>query len=205
MNLADSSAHEAFALLRKLARPRRQTERCELCSTDLLSEHAHLVERVSRKLVCCCDACAVLFSGTQHARYRRVPRRVAYLADFHMTDAEWESLHIPISLAFFVNSSASGRVVAAYPGPAGTTESLLTLDAWQRLEEQNPTLRELEPDVEALLVNRVCEARDYYRAPIDECFKLAGLIRTYWRGFAGGTEVWGEIKRFFAELKERAN
>jgi len=62
----------------------------------------------------------------------------------------------------------------------------------------------LEPDVEALLVNRVNGARDFYRVSIDECYKLVGLIRLNWRGLSGGTEVWAEIARFFVRLQERS-
>jgi len=40
--------------------------------------------------------------------------------------------------------------------------------------------------------------------PIDECYKLVGLIRAHWRGLSGGTEVWQEIGRFFEALKQRA-
>ena len=36
--------------------------------------------------------------------------------------------------------------------------------------------------------------------PIDECYKLVGLIRTHWRGLSGGDEVWDEIARFFDRL-----
>ncbi len=79
----------------------------------------------------------------------------------------------------------------------------MALEAWQALADDNPVLRDLEPDVEALLVNRVGETRDYYRVGIDECYKLVGLIRTHWRGLSGGTAVWEEIGRFFAGLKER--
>ena len=60
-------------------------------------------------------------------------------------------------------------------------------------------LRDLEPDVEALLVNRVGGARDYFRVGIDECYKLVGVIRTKWRGLSGGQDVWDEIGRLFAE------
>jgi hypothetical protein len=63
----------------------------------------------------------------------------------------------------------------------------------------------MEPDTEALLVNRVKGEREYYIAPIDECYKLVGLIRSSWRGLSGGTEVWEEIGKFFAELKEKSN
>ena len=134
-----------------------------------------------------------------------MPRDVQALPGFCLSDARWESLHIPINLAFFFHCSPLGKVVALYPSPAGPIESLLTLEAWRELEEDNPTLRELEPDAEALLVNRVGQARDYYRVPIDECYKLVGLIRSNWRGLSGGTEVWEEIGRFFAGLKERSN
>ncbi len=70
-------------------------------------------------------------------------------------------------------------------------------------------LKEMEPDVEALLVNRVASARnyasaEYYIVPIDECYKLVGLIRAYWHGLSGGTEVWEAIGKFFTELKERS-
>jgi hypothetical protein len=30
------------------------------------------------------------------------------------------------------------------------------------------------------------------------------LIRTRWRGFTGGSEVWQEIEEFFAGLRSRA-
>src|SRR5436305_2026101 len=35
-----------------------------------------------------------------------------------------------------------------------------------------------EPDVEALLVNRAGSARDHFRVGIDQCYRLAGLLRT---------------------------
>jgi len=70
-------------------------------------------------------------------------------------------------------------------------------------------LSEMEADVEALLVNRVGHARgateaEYFVAPMDECYKLVGLIRANWRGLSGGTEVWQEIGRFFTELRQKA-
>ena len=57
--------------------------------------------------------------------------------------------------------------------------------------QANPVLESLEPDVEALLVNRVGHAREasaaeYYIAPIDACYQLVGLIRVHWRGLSGG-------------------
>jgi hypothetical protein len=114
-------------------------------------------------------------------------------------------LLIPINLAFFCRQSPTGRVVALYPSPAGATESLLPLETWNELVEANPVLGELAPDIEAFLVNRIGEPREYYRVSMDECFKLVGLIRTHWRGFSGGTKVWEEMAQFFAGLKERAH
>jgi hypothetical protein len=62
----------------------------------------------------------------------------------------------------------------------------------------------LEPDVEALLVNRARSARQHFLVPIEDCFRLAGLIRTRWRGLSGGKEVWEEIEGFYEALAGRA-
>src|SRR5271166_1242856 len=202
MDPTPTSGQGGFAALRRFARPRPQVERCELCSADLPPEHAHLVEPATRRLLCACEACGILFSGQHGTKYRRVPRRVEWLPDFRLSDAQWDALHVPINLAFFAYSTPAGRDVALYPSPAGAMESLLTLEAWQELTVDNPVLRELEPDAEALLVYRVRAARDHYRVGIDECYKLVGLIRSAWRGLSGGAEVWDEIGRFFAGLRE---
>jgi len=201
-----SSAARSFGRLKRLAEKPRAVERCDMCGRDISGEHDHLMQPEDRRLLCVCGACAILFSGGAGAKYRRVPRRVRVLNDFHLTDAQWEDLRLPINLAFFFRSTPAERVVAAYPSPAGATESMLTLDAWEDLERENPILRDMEPDVEALLVNRVASSRgvgepDYFLVPIDRCYKLVGLIRTKWTGLSGGGEVWGEINRFFEELK----
>lgn len=176
-----------------------------MCGAGLADEHQHLVEPASRQIVCSCDACAILFSGQTATKYKRIPREARFLADFRLSDAQWDGLMIPISLAFFFHSTPDGKTVALYPSPAGPTESLLTLDAWGEIVGDNPALQRLEPDVEALLVNRVrAEAHEYYIVPIDECYKLVGLIRTSWRGLSGGAEVWEEIGRFFGALKEKS-
>lgn len=199
----------AFTVLRQFARKRQPVERCELCSLELGREHPHLIELVARKLLCACDACALLFDGRSDSRYKRVSRRVQALENFHLSDAQWESLMIPINMAFFFNSSIEKRVVVLYPSPAGAVESLLSLEAWEEIVRDNPTLSNMESDVESLLVNRVGKSRadvpaEYYIVPIDECYKLVGLIRTHWRGLSGGTEVWQEIGHFFSDLKNRA-
>ncbi len=199
----------AFGVLRQFARRRRAAERCELCSMEIASEHPHLIEPVARKLVCSCDACALLFSGRTGARFKRVPRQVKLLANFQLSDAQWDSLMIPINMAFFFRSSPEERMVAMYPSPAGATESLLSLEAWSEIAQENQQIEKMESDVEALLVNRIGHSRgftgaEYYVLPIDQCFKLVGLIRSQWRGFSGGTEVWQKIAEFFAELRANA-
>jgi hypothetical protein len=86
----------------------------------------------------------------------------------------------------------------------GATESLLELEAWQQLEDDNPVLASMELDVEALLVMRARGARRQWLVPMDDCFTLVGLIRSHWRGLTGGREVWDEISRFFDELDRRS-
>ena len=194
----------SFAALRRFVRERAPAERCELCGAALPAEHQHLVEPDTRRLVCSCEACAILFSET-NLRYRRVPRRARALPGFQIADSQWDSLLIPIGLAYFFYSTPAARVVAFYPSPAGATESLPEPSTWEELARDNPALAALEPDVEALLVNRLGGARAYYIAPIDECYKLVGLIRTNWRGLSGGSEVWQEIGQFFEDLERRTN
>ncbi len=200
----------AFDTLRQLARRQPRTaEHCELCSVAVRSEHAHLIELPQRRVLCACTACALLFGGRSDAKFKLVPREVRRLVDFQMTDAEWDGLLIPINLAFFVLSGTDSRVSALYPSPAGATESLLPLETWNNIVQANPVLGRMQPEVEALLVNRVGHAREasraeYYVAPIDECFRLVGLIRVHWRGLSGGEEVWREIGNFFTLLRSKA-
>jgi hypothetical protein len=86
----------------------------------------------------------------------------------------------------------------------GPTESLLKLSTWQELAESNPEIKEMVADVEALLVNRARGARQHFLVPIDDCYRLVGLLRSHWRGLSGGQEVWEEIGRFFEALQARA-
>ena len=181
-------------------------EQCELCSEPIPSEHRHLVDLENRELLCACRACTILFdrSAAGGGHYRLVPDRRLRLTDFDLDELRWAALQIPVDMAFFFRNSQAGRVMAFYPSPAGPTESLLELGAWEEIERANPVLAALEPDVEALLVNRARGARDYYVVPIDDCYLLVALIRMRWRGFTGGTEVWDAIKDFFDGLRDRS-
>jgi hypothetical protein len=179
-----------------------------MCSRELAGDHQHLIDPENRRLVCACDACAVLFATQSGTKLRRVPRHTRFLPNFRMPDSQWNGLMIPIEMAFFFHSSPHGRVIAFYPSPAGATESLLALETWNDVVKANPILEEMIPDVEALLVNRVGAARgvpaQYYIAPIDECYKLVGIIRLHWHGLSGGTEMWRQITSYFEALREKA-
>jgi hypothetical protein len=192
--------------LAALARPAPAAdERCELCGGTLPPEHRHVADLARQTLLCACRACAVLLgrSGAGGAHFRLVPERVLCLDGFELGDGQWAALQLPVELAFFFRSTPAGRVVAFYPSPLGATESQLALEAWEELERDNPVLRELEPDVEALLVNRARGARRHFLVPIDRCYGLVALIRTHWRGLAGGAQVWAEIAHFFDRLEAR--
>jgi hypothetical protein len=174
-------------------------------------EHQHLVQPAQHRLLCACDACAILFSDQRTTTYKRVPRRVVQLDSFVLSDAQWDALSIPIGLAFFFHGTPNGKVTAYYPSPAGATESLLPMEPWADIVAANPLLEQMEPDVEALLVNRIAQTRasvpgagDGYLVPIDACYGLVGIIRTYWRGFGGGSELWEHVDQFFAALAARA-
>jgi hypothetical protein len=203
---------QALGVLRQFRGARRSAsrlERCELCSAELTHDHPHLVELVSRQILCACDACALLFDGTERSKFKRVSRSIRVLPEFEITDAEWNNLVIPINLAFFFHSSIEGRMVALYPSPAGAVESMLTLDSWNAIVEKNPVSGQLQSDIEALLINRIDRREkgipaQYYIAPIDECYKLVGILRSHWRGLSGGEEVWTEIDRFFADLRAKS-
>lgn len=188
--------------LRRFIREREPAERCELCAEGIAPHphHEHLLEPEQRQLMCSCTPCALLFPVEAQKRFRRVPRRLWHIDDFAMTDAMWDSLAIPVNMAFLLRSAPSGELHAYYPSPAGATESLLTLAGWEELVAANPVLGSMLPDVEALLVNRVGERREYFVAPIDRCYELVGLLRVHWRGLSGGTLVWERVGEFFDTL-----
>jgi hypothetical protein len=229
---ANSNRNPLGALQQYVRKPRQVLERCELCALEVAPGHSHLLELDTRRVTCVCDACAILFDGNARQRYRRIPREVKRLRSFTMDDQEWDSLLIPINLAYFVHVTSAGKTIAQYPSPGGAMESSLDLEYWNSIVERNPVLKTFQPDVEALLVNRISQSRglksheitsadenpadedpadgksldgklkepQYYRAPIDQCFRLVGIIRRNWRGLSGGGEVWKAIDGFFREL-----
>jgi hypothetical protein len=204
---------DPLAVLQRIreARPRqmpRAGERCELCTEDIPDEHGHLVDLEARNLMCACRGCYLLFTsegaGGQH--FRAVPDRYLAFPDFELSAAQWDSLQIPVSVAFFFVNSALGRVAAFYPGPAGATESELPLDTWQEVVAANPALGTLQPDVEAFLVRSQKDRgmTECFLVPIDACYELVGHLRRLWRGFDGGREANDQLDAFFERVRARA-
>jgi hypothetical protein len=193
---------EVLSALRRFARSRPEIERCELCGSPLSGEHPHLLDRKSRRVTCACDGCAILFCGQEGAQFLRVPRRTLKLEGFRFSDIEWEAMMLPINLAFFLRKP-NGEAAVLYPSPAGVMESLIGLPSWKEMFGDHLVLSAVEPEVEALLVNRIGAQAAYFIVPIDTCYRLVGLIRTKWRGLSGGPEVWKAIGEFFATLERQ--
>jgi Family of unknown function (DUF5947) len=187
-------------------------EVCELCATPVPAQHPHLVQVTERRMLCACGPCGFLFDnpGAGGGGYRRVPDRYLSDPEFHLTDAQWDELQIPVAMAFFLHNSAQGKVIACYPSPAGATESELGLESWAAGLGAGRLAAELEPDVEALLVRRdragagAAGSAEGLLVPIDACYRLVGLVKLHWRGFDGGAEAWHEIDGFFDALREQA-
>ena len=190
--------------LRRFRQRQSAQERCELCSVGLLLNHRHLLELSNSRIICSCDPCALRFHDVVDGRFKLIPRDIWDLSQFSLSNAEWESLALPINLTFFFHSSPEKKMKALYPSPAGATESLLPLEAWNSLAERNSRLRAMQSDVEAFLINRVGTKPEYYVVPIDVCFELVGLIRVHWRGLSGGDAVWSQVETFFARLRANA-
>ena len=156
-------------------------EHCELCGTPIPADHRHVLELATRDVKCACRPCGLLFERSD--RLRLIPTDV-FAAD---VDVPLERLALPVDIAFFFRTG--GELKAYYPSPMGPTESLLTVDVAVELEE----------DVEALLVYRERQ----WIVGIDVCYALVGLIRTHWRGFTGGADVWRELDGFWDGLDRR--
>lgn len=195
------------ALERMLQKRPPPGERCDFCAEPLAPEHSHLIELAARRIVCSCRPCYIVFEpeGAAQGRYRPIPGHYAEVADFALPDELWDSLAIPIGLAFFFYNSLEKKMVAFYPSPAGATESLLPLDKWDEIAAAYPQLAAVAPDVEAILIRRTRgEASSCYVVPIDAAYELVGIIRSTWKGFDGGEEAHRRIDEYFERLAARS-
>lgn len=180
-------------------------EQCEMCAVPIGPKHPHIADVPDHRLLCTCRPCYLLFNAEAASRghYRAVPENYRFNKDFSMSAAQWESLGIPVNLAFLFQQTDQAKHVAFYPSPGGATESLLDLASWDEVVAADPLLGGLIPDVEAVLLRRQDDGFECYLVPIDSCYELVGIVRQYWEGFAGGEEVWARIDEFFAQLRER--
>jgi hypothetical protein len=186
--------------------PAPGAEKCELCATAVPAEHGHVADLETATLACACRACYLLFTqpAAGRGRYRAVPDRYLADPDRALTVAEWDELEIPVGLAFFLKSSQADRITGFYPSPAGVTQCILDLAAWEQLTAEHPLLGAPEPDVEAALIGRTDSGVEYFLVPVDACYELAGRMRRHWRGFDGGAEARASIDDFLATVRSRA-
>lgn len=205
-----AGAYDVISRIRANRRaPLPAGERCEMCAEQIADEHQHVVNVAGRQLMCTCRGCYLLFSDP-HAelKYRAVPDRYLRFPNFALDRRGWESLQIPVGLAFFFKNSAMGKTVAFYPGPAGATESELDMDAWDSISGADASLDMLAHDVEALLVrvpdDDSAAAAECYLVPIDACYEFVGRLRLLWHGFDGGQEVRQFVDEFFEGITARS-
>ena len=128
--------------------------------------------------------------------YRLVPTRRT-----RVYGVPTDLLDVPVGLAFFVQQD-DGGVLAHYPSPLGATESSVDDATWAAIIRQEPAVFSMRPRVEALLVRTTGRpaGEQQWIVPIDECYRLVAVIKRHWSGMAGGSAVWREVARFFADL-----
>lgn len=202
-----ASPYDVLARVRaNRAAPQPVGERCEMCSEAIADEHQHVVNVDGRQLMCVCRGCYLLFTDTAAAlRYRAIPDRYLAFPGFALDRRAWETLQIPVGLAFFFRNSALGQTVAFYPGPAGATESELDLSAWNDIRAADPRVDMLADDTEALIFRVTSdEPPNCHLIPIDACYELVGRMRLLWRGFDGGQDVREFVDDFFETVARRS-
>jgi hypothetical protein len=205
---ADAPNAEVVARLRRMTRPRSdptpatalEGARCDLCGARMSEDHRHLLHVHERRILCACEPCCAMRTGEDDLR--PTGTRTLRLEGFELPDELWAQFQIPIGLAFFFVSPVAGGVVALYPSPAGATECELYLAAWDELVAANPIVGELEPEVEALIVNRLSDPHVHAIVPIDRCYELVGMVKAGWEGISGGSAVERAVERFFARLPD---
>lgn len=163
-------------------------ERCEVCAAVLDADHDHVW--ADGALTCLCATCTV--PGT------RVPKRVLVVDDD--AGAVFARLGLPVQLAYVVRDARRG-LVARYPSPAGTVETVLEsgLDA----SDSGLDVSGLAVDVEAFLFVVHGQKVLQLLVPIDAALALTGLLRTSWVGLHGGDQARADVAAHVARLLAR--
>jgi hypothetical protein len=175
----------------------QQHSRCDLCGVGIDGAHTHLLAAgTSRDMRCACVACAVLFESNGITKYRRIPDRARLAA---VANGWWDALGLPIGMAFVI-AGESGGASAWYPSPLGATESKIPPHVWREIVAQYSGLGDLEPEVEAIIVERLSPQTTQFFVGIDRCWALVARIRAAWQGMTGGPAVREEVTQFFREL-----
>ena len=106
---------------------------------------------------------------------------------------------------FFLEHALGGGGRRALPEPGRARPSASSTSApWAASSSpRTPCSTSLEPDAEALIVNRLAEPPQHAIAPIDECYRLVGLVKRAGRG-SPAAAARPRRRGFFAELRERA-
>jgi hypothetical protein len=198
---APAALPKPFRALGRFARTRE--ERCELCAVTVAAQHQHLLDPRTREMLCACDGCALLFDDSGATKLKRIPRDPRKLEGLALPEQVWSQV-LPVKLAFLYRSSFAGRPVAIFPSPMGATEAEVSAEHWAAILAGHPRLAGIADDVEALLVSRLGKEPETLLAPIDRCFALVGILRAKWQGINGGDEVWPEVRKYLATLREKA-
>ena len=183
----------------RVALPPRATPSgtCELCPIGIGEDHRHLLHLVERRIVCVCETCWSTRSGDPE--FRPPGSRTLVLDDFDMTDEVWQSFGIPIGLTFLcarvsaAGSSPSTRARRVRPSPSSTSAPGTRCARPTRSSTaSSPTPR---PSWSTARARRV-----YAIVPVDQAYKLVGLVKERWEGISGGRGVQEAVAEYFEAL-----
>ena len=197
-------AAPVYRSLRQFVRSRPRPSAASCAAIGLAAEHSHLVEPASRQLVCSCDACSILFSGQQSRAISTGSQRRRVLAGLptdrcpmgRSTSTDQPGLfhdkHAGRPRARLLPESGRGHRIA--PGARGLA----------RLGGGEPDPRPTRAGCRSTPGQSDEQGSRVLPRPIDECYKLVGLIRANWRGLSGGSGSLGGSGQFFTRLKKRS-
>ena len=197
--------------LRGLSRPpspRRHgdgpdVEVCELCGTELPQNHRHLLQLTERRILCACATCWASALG----RPRAAPDRAAASSGSRTSSCPRSCGRSCRSRSGSPSSCARASPTRWSPctrAPRAPPSPSSTCPPGRSSSELNPILTGIEPDAEALVVNRIADPHEFVIAPIDECYGLVGAIKVSWEGISGGPALEREVPAFFDEMRSAA-